>query len=485
MAFNMFKKKCKQDYVISVDKICDFTGSSKEVILRWRRGKKESNKGKFNPIQITDSKTDVTGATISLHCTLFEKAKAGYYEEKLVQFILENINGKKICSGVIDLAQFADLDGKTENVICEMRAKGKTLKAKLLISITSTQGVSTGNSENTECFVLDSEEEYSTNQGPDPIHASLIQQMKAREEKEEEELRQKQMKERDESVKNEEPEFLDELPPKETTLPKTEEKDEIIEGIETAQIQPIQNEEQEIVKEEKPKEIEEVKKVFEETVSNEQMIEMLNKYTEEDSRKFIISKYVESVGKDITPLIDSCIFSNRSVFENNTNDIEQVNAFKIMEMIKHIYDVIEEKGIEEEVISLTIKQLYHFLAYYVLDTLFTQPEKICCSKGFQIKYVMSYMDMYSSDKHFQTIKDQYSQMNVVTDIANVFILHHVIAVNDLETTFPSLSVNIIYQLLSNFHTDEMDPEPVSQTYLRSIQDKCTNDPIPTRFSVVA
>ncbi|ELP94231.1 hypothetical protein EIN_186580 [Entamoeba invadens IP1] len=481
MAFNLLKKKKKQDFTVKVLMVVDLVGfDGKEVVLRWRRGKKEGNKGKFSPFRITGARTEVTNVTLNLHCTLFEKSKAGFYEEKLVEFILETKEKKRICAGIIDLAQFADLAGKTEETLTELRTKQKVMKGKLMISISSVPGEFTGESENTEVLMLSSEDTSLGN--VDPIHGRLIMKMreKEREDHEEEELRKKQIRDRDEAMKAERlPEVIN----------KSEEDMKEEENVEE------QEEEHEVVKEEKeeappepPKirDIDDAKQAFSEgSVTIEGMILMLMKYQEEDAIEYVIGKWVEEVTKEITPVIESCLFSERNVFQQYTNDIEESKALTVLQLVKKDKTMLENKGIKEEIVKKAIKQEFHFLGFYVVDNLFNTPDAICCVKGFQFKFFMSYIDLDLTKKDLKDLKALCGHFEVITDVANLFMLHHSIKLSELENTFPLLSINIIYQLLRNFKVDEMDNVPIDQKLLEDIQNKCTNDPLTTRFTSVA
>ena len=554
MAFNMFKKRKKQDYLVEINFISDLHGyDGKDIIIKWKRGKKENNNGKFPPVKMNGAakRQEVYGMKLNLHCTLFEKQKSGFYEEKLIQFTLES-SGKKICSGVLDLAQFADLDGNREDTMIELKTKSKHVKAHLIISIISTEGVSTGMSENTENLNLDSSEEaaYSPrNHQPKQIeiHSSLISQMRQRElqkeDKEEEMLRKKQMKERDEMMKNEEPEFLGDflgdLPERgpartmkrsENDKSESSDNEDFLEEkhtmqmsrnmsrrekvrqsinqshrqrIQTMKITQKNEKEKERGKEKKKhkhsessemteeeineedKQLNTVKGIFEnEFVNNDKMCDMFKKYDDPQAVKYIIGKFVEENLRELIPLLDQTLFSERSIFEESKINLEQYNSKRIMRKILDSHEYLQEQQIEEEIIEKVTKQSFHFIGFYVLDTLLKSPEKICCSRGFQFKYFMSHMDIFATEFAFKPISKGYQEVNVITDIANLFMLHHVVSANDLTSTFPSLTINAIYQLLSNFHTDEMDPDPISQSYLRTILSKCTEEPIPTRFTYV-
>ena len=43
---------------------------------------------------------EVYGMKLNLHCTLFEKQKAGFFEEKLIEFSVNTSDGKKISAGL-------------------------------------------------------------------------------------------------------------------------------------------------------------------------------------------------------------------------------------------------------------------------------------------------------------------------------------------------------------------------------------------------
>ncbi|BFU24298.1 hypothetical protein EHI8A_081010 [Entamoeba histolytica HM-1:IMSS-B] len=537
MAFNMFKKKCKQDYVLNIGYVQGLdVFEGKEVVLKWRRGKKDTNKGKFNSMKVLKGVALAgTDAVIKLHCTLFEKSTPGFYEEKLLQFIIENIEGKRIVSGVIDLAQHAGLDGSNRDIVIDLKGKGKVKKARLFIKISSTEGVVTGQSENTENLVLTDDDEMSISSGPgvdavDPIHNALIQKMREKEEQEELELRQKQLKERDETKelnsqnvevtvtnpveKKEEIKLHSIYDEKQNNIPESKEpikesKESQENNTERVQCQLESKEEiktEEINKEEITNNIvvqpqnnrsitekenitltekQQVEEFFKIKRNCKEIIEILKKCQEPINVNEVIKRYVEAITQNLVPLLNSCLFSKRSISEYTNSEVEQITSKIIMKSIKNNNEMMVEEGCSNEIIKRINKQIFHNLSYYVLDTLIQEPENICCSKGFQFKFFMTYMDMLSLDDEYKIFKEEYQQMNLITDIANVFMQHHCISVDEIYTLFPTLSNEIIYKLLSNFHTDDMDQEPVKSGFLESIQTKCSNEPIPTRYTFVA
>ena len=95
------------------------------------------------------------------------------------------------------------------------------------------------------------------------------------------------------------------------------------------------------------------------------------------------------------------------------------------------------------------------------------------------------MNMEIMNNDYKEFKDEFEQMNMITDIGNVFMQHHCISVDEIETLFPTLSNNIIFKLLSNYHADETDISDVKKEFLDELQQKCTEDIIPSRFTFVA
>ena len=66
------------------------------------------------------------------------------------------------------------------------------------------------------------------------------------------------------------------------------------------------------------REIDVVKGIFEnEFINNDKMCDMMKKYQESDSIKYIIGKFVEENTRELVPLLDATLFSDRSVFEES------------------------------------------------------------------------------------------------------------------------------------------------------------------------
>ena len=146
---------------------------------------------------------------------------------------------------------------------------------------------------------------------------------------------------------------------------------------------------------------------------------------------------------------------------------------------------MKEKEILQGRIDRIIKQIFHYLSYCVLEFLLQHPEHIKFSKGYQMKFFMVYMNTLIMNEDYANFKEEYEQMNMITDISNVFMQHHCISVEEIPLLFPLLTNNIIFKLLSNFQTDEMDIGGVKKEFLDELQQKCTQDEIPTRSTFVA
>lgn len=537
----MFKKKIKQDYVITFVRIDGLVGyEGKEVIIKWRRGKKEANKGKFKPVKVQFEACVLdSDAVVNLHCTLFEKQKSGFYEEKLIEFSVNTCDGKKISSGVIDLAQYVGLNGEYRELEVDMKGKKKANNGKLYGGIVATDGVITGYSENTEVLVLEDESDESNESG---LKGELAKRMKEQEEKEEEELRKKQLEERDamrlasgdydegmedkgsskkksrkekkkekkekkdkkknkkdkpvspvpiaeikEEVKQTQPEEVKKEPVIEETTP--EEVVAIVEEVSTA-IEEVKGDSSSQSSENSQKEEEmEEKKNFDEFMKEKrtiiEIIDYIKGLVKETTIIEGIKVYVERICNNLTPLINGCLFSKRTVEEINTSEVEQITSKVILKTIKNYTDILVEKKYENDMITRMNKQIFHHLSYYVLDFMFEHPENIRCSKGYQLKFFMMYMNMSIMSDDYNIFKKEYEQMNIITDISNVFMQHHCISVDEIPLLFPTLSNNIIHKLLSNFQTDEMDIGGVKKEFLEDLEKKCTTDEIPTRNTFIA
>ncbi|KAL7718161.1 C2 NT-type domain-containing protein [Entamoeba marina] len=515
--------------------IADLTGyDGREVVCKWRRGKRDENKGMFKPVRIADKRGNFgPDSVLQLHCTLFVKGKAGSYEEKLVQFILETTEGKKIGTGLIDLALYADLNGETVEMVTELLAKNKVPKACLLINISSTPSTSTGDSEETENFLISEDEQKD-------VHGIVMNQLKEKEEREEAENLKQQMRsgETDKKKKYTQQE-VDALVAK-----KIEELDELISD-RKAQINEAQGddveerskqleaEEQRImnaIKEastsvtELTSNITRLEKAIEDVENNDidvdlsqineevnsltnaitsesydtqqadliypligdttqHLIKLLNT-TSELAQDELIVRFSVVFNKRIIPFVESCLFSVRSVFDYNTSDVEQISSGMILNEIESVKQQLKNSELKEELQERLIKQIFHYLTYFIVDTLLQQPNNITCSKGFQIKFFMSYMDVLVAEK-YHDLQNDYTQFGLITDIANLLLLHQCLKVTDFEQVFHLISIDLVYALLKRFQTDEMNDVGVSKELLEEVEKQCTQQEIPTRMTLIA
>ena len=558
----MFKKKVKQDYIVTlirIDGLENYEG--KEVVVKWRRGKKEGNKGKFKPVKVQYGAIKLdSDAVVNLHCTLFEKQKAGFFEEKLIEFSVNTSDGKKISAGVIDLAQYVGLNGDTKEVEIGMKGKKKS-DGMLYAGIISMEGVSTGYSENTEVLVLTDDDE-------DGMKGEIAERLREQEDIEEEELRKRQLQERDsmnnegvafdvadkgsskkkskkdkEKAKKEKKEkkerekrekkekkqkkkgvvvqveddednsdnvvvAVDEFGNPIEDTPAAVEKEPSSANIDVSVAVVVENETDEKKskssssedkdkeeKEEEPKSPQELleeeeQKQYEEYMKERRtFIQIIKEIKKLEFEKNIINGYktiAEIICANLTPLIDACLFTQRTVEEINTSEVEQITSKVILKSIKNYSEVLSKHEYEQEIINRIVKQIFHHLSYYVLDYLFDHTEHITCAKGYQLKFFMMYMNTEMlTNNEYTNFKEQFEQMNLITDISNVFMQHHCISVDEIETLFPTLSNNIIFKLLSNYHADETDISDVKKEFLDELQQKCTEDIIPSRFTFVA
>ena len=151
----MFAKQVKQLFRIKMNKITELTiENNKEVTCLWKRGVKPENNGSFDPVVIGQDKWGAfsDASVIEIHCTLFVK-KNNMYKEKPILFVLE-ADQRPIGQGVLDLAMFADLNGRVVDSFIDITTKKRIKKARLELQISSEPYESTGNSEETENFEL-------------------------------------------------------------------------------------------------------------------------------------------------------------------------------------------------------------------------------------------------------------------------------------------------------------------------------------------
>ena len=167
----LIKKNIKQNYTISFKEVTNISlPEGTEIILHWRRGDKKGNKGDIKMVQVHENSALYSPPEeVKINCTLF-LTKTGYEEKGMEITILSNSKKKKneLCKGYIDLAKYADLNNKGEDVTVSLR--GST-PAKVNMTITSLVGELGADDDETEVLSLKKEE----NETQTDIHQMLIQ----------------------------------------------------------------------------------------------------------------------------------------------------------------------------------------------------------------------------------------------------------------------------------------------------------------------
>ncbi|ELP89509.1 DNA double-strand break repair Rad50 ATPase, putative [Entamoeba invadens IP1] len=171
------KKNIKQKYTVEFHQVTNLKGlpEGTEVFMKWRRGDKKENKGHLDKGQVHGGTLLYSPAiTVPINCTLFLKKKEGYDEKGMeVSVWTATEKPKELCKGMVNLAKYADLDGKKITVIVSMKGKN-TGDLQLLIS--SGVGVETASEDETEVLQMHPVNGAAKSSNLD-VHELLIQEV--------------------------------------------------------------------------------------------------------------------------------------------------------------------------------------------------------------------------------------------------------------------------------------------------------------------
>ena len=205
----MLKRKNaeKRQYYLHFIQMREVPLSDQEVVIKWKRGKKEQNKGYLQQLKCIDGIIDGNQNNVIMAlCTLFKTSKGGY-EEKLMKFSLllpvEQTGKKKskkpkvIATGYINLAEYIDCQVK-RNVTIKMKGKEKKKGKERYffeydVDVMCTAGVEVSDYEGTENIErsenfnpFDEDMDISEDASDNPLHTSMKKSKKDKEKKDKE-----------------------------------------------------------------------------------------------------------------------------------------------------------------------------------------------------------------------------------------------------------------------------------------------------------
>ncbi|KAL7721453.1 C2 NT-type domain-containing protein [Entamoeba marina] len=202
----------------------------------------------------------------------------------------------------------------------------------------------------------------------------------------------------------------------------------------------------------------------------------------------VFMKYVSSSCELVTPIIQTLLFSKTNVSDPTKTNFEDLTANYIVKQI-HLTHLQLEKHpiISPLLISQIYTQIFHFIAYLIIDIIINNPQYANPAKGKQIKYFTTYLQQELKKVEPEICNSYWSFFQPVVDVANLLILNvnsmKTILLDDTEiqTTFSSIPVSLIDAIIKVLVTDD---GPVPNDIIESVHERVIQVTIPNSYTIV-
>ena len=185
-----------------------------------------------------------------------------------------------------------------------------------------------------------------------------------------------------------------------------------------------------------------------------------------DIQHYFFNNLIFNSCNTLNGFLESIITEKQIFQKRQAAEFEQLSAIYTSKHVLELLQKLQKMNIKKELINQIIKQCFIYISIHSIELLLQNDSLMTSAKGFQFKFFFSILD--SEMLQIKELNQFRNYILIGVEASGLLLLDHSDEHFDykvLKNMLPHLTGNLIYEILSRFKTDQINPQPISKNVI--------------------